>query len=74
MALQVTNIERSFVLVKSDEEQIPLHDFNPDLSPNDILNFYSGTYPLLTSATIEGPEVIGNKAEYRFLTKIGTKG
>jgi len=38
------------------------------------MDFYSGTYPILTTAKIEGPEITGDEIEYRFITTLGTKG
>ena len=37
-------------------------------------DFYSMTYPELTTATVHGPEWEEDKAVYRFKTTIGVKG
>lgn len=38
------------------------------------MDFYSMTYPELTTATVHGPEWEDDKAVYRFKTTIGVKG
>lgn len=54
--------------------KLELADPNPGLHPESVQNFYAATYPLLTTANIEGPEIINDRVEYRFVTNIGTKG
>jgi PRTRC genetic system protein C len=51
-----------------------LPDPNPKLAVEEVINLYSNTYPEITTAAIEGPEVIGNKLVYRLTRAIGTKG
>ena len=41
---------------------------------NEVMDFYSMTYPELTTATVHGPEWEDDKAVYRFKTTIGVKG
>jgi len=69
MALDVTNIKRVF-LHKGE----PLTDPAPEMSPHDVLQFYSNTYPELTTATVTGPEIKDGVAEYKFSTSVGMKG
>ena len=71
--LVTTQLERVF-MHQDGPRQIPLSDPNPSLSPEAVRNFYSGTYGQLTTARIEGPEVSQDKAVYRFVPTIGTKG
>lgn len=73
MALEVTNLTRQFILKKGGKD-IDLADPNGDLSPQEVMKFYSGQYPELTNATIEGPRVEGKKAVYTYKTTVGTKG
>ncbi len=40
----------------------------------EVRNLYASAYPDLTTAAIEGPEVVGNKLVYRLTRAIGTKG
>ena len=50
------------------------YDPNNELSVNEVMDFYSMTYPELTTATVHGPEWEEDKAVYRFKTTIGVKG
>lgn len=49
-------------------------DPDSSLSVNEVMDFYSMTYPELTTATVHGPEWEEDKAVYRFKTTIGVKG
>lgn len=73
MALQVDTLKRKFTIQKNGKD-IDLVDPNPDMSPAEVIKFYSAEYPELTNATISGPKVEGSKAVYYFKTTVGTKG
>lgn len=73
MALQVTGLKRSFIM-KKDKKTIELADPNPDMSPEEVMKHYSGTYPELTNAVVDGPKVENNKAAYTITTKAGKLG
>jgi len=73
MALSITSLERIFQF-KNGNADITLQDPNPDMSPEAVMDFYSGTYPELTTATIDGPNIINDRVVYKFKTTIGTKG
>lgn len=66
-------LQRVFLMEK-DGTKIELPDPNADLPPESVLNFYAPTYPVLTTAKIEGPEIINDRMEFGFVTTIGTKG
>ena len=51
-----------------------LADPDSNMSPSEVMDFYSMTYPELTTATVHGPEWEEDKAVYRFKTTIGVKG
>ena len=51
-----------------------LPDPNPNLTVAEVINLYATTYPEITTAAIEGPEVIGNRLVYRLTRAIGAKG
>jgi PRTRC genetic system protein C len=51
-----------------------LPDPNPNLNVGEVINLYATTYPEITTAAIEGPEVIGNRLVYRLTRAIGAKG
>jgi PRTRC genetic system protein C len=53
---------------------VKLPDPNPSFSAEEVLRFYAGQYPELTSATFSGPKVDGDKAVYSIETTVGTNG
>jgi PRTRC genetic system protein C len=71
--LIATSLERSFSFRDNDTD-IKLADPSQSFSPEAVLNFYAQTYPILTTAKIEGPEIIEDMVQYRFISTIGTKG
>lgn len=73
MALEITNLKREFKF-KKDGTQVTLPDPNPEFSTTDVLQFYSGQYPELTTATLDGPKIEGKSAVYSVKTTVGTKG
>ena len=73
MALEIKGLQRVFKIRKGSSE-IELADPDNSLSPNEVMDFYSMTYPELTTATLHGPELEEDRAIYRFKTTIGTKG
>lgn len=68
-----TNLDRIF-LFENDGAIVELADPSPEMLPESVLNFYSQTYPELTTANIEGPEIKNDRVEFVFATNIGTKG
>lgn len=66
-------LPRVFIL-QERESDIRLSDPSSNFSPEQVMDFYSGNYPILTTAKIEGPEITGDEIEYRFITTLGTKG
>jgi PRTRC genetic system protein C len=54
--------------------QLQLDDPDVNMSPESVKEFYSGIYPELTQAVVEGPEVRDNGVEYSFRRAVGTKG
>ena len=54
--------------------EVRLSDPNKQFSPEAVLNFYSGTYPVLTNAKINGPEIKRDEIQYSFVSTIGKKG
>lgn len=73
MALQVTNLQRKFVMEK-DGRDIELKDPGEHLSPEEVHKHYMPLYPELTNATLEGPKVEGGRAVYRVDSEAGTHG
>ena len=67
MALEIKGLQRIFKFRK-DSKELVLSDLNSSLSVNEVMDFYSMTYP------VHGPEWEEDKAVYRFKTTIGVKG
>jgi PRTRC genetic system protein C len=51
-----------------------LGDPNPRLCIDEVRLAFAATYPEIATATVTGPEAIGNKLVYHFSQQIGTKG
>ena len=71
--LLATQLERVFKFKDKDQE-IRLNDPEPKWSLQAVLNFYSNTYPILTTAKITAPVINEDKIQYRFESVMGTKG
>lgn len=71
--LVATHLERVFFF-KEKGQEIRLSDPSPTFSPQAVLNFYAQTYPILTTANVEGPVINNDAVQYEFKTQIGTKG
>lgn len=68
------NILPRIFVFKDKDNEIRLSDPSNKMSPEEVMDFYSGTYPILTTAKIEGPEITGDEIEFKFITTLGTKG
>jgi len=53
---------------------VRLPDINPNLSPEEIRTLYAHQFPDIATATITGPEAVGDKLRYSFVRAIGAKG
>lgn len=71
--LIATQLQRVFSF-RDREQDIELADPSASFSPEAVLNFYAQTYPVLTTAKIEGPEIKDDAVHYKFVSTIGTKG
>lgn len=71
--LVINNLQR-FFLFKLNGEEIKLSDPDPEMQPEDVMNFYSALYPVLTTAKVAGPKIEDDEVQFRFVSTIGTKG
>ena len=71
--LTSTHLERVFIM-EENGQKIRLSDPQATFSPQAVLNFYSATYPVLTTATVSGPVIADDTVQYTFTSVIGTKG
>lgn len=73
MALKKNALKRSFVFEQKSGKVI-LPDPDPNMTPDQVMQFYSGTYPELVTASCHGPAYQGDTMAYSFKTTVGTKG
>lgn len=71
--LLATQLERIF-LFEDKGQQIRLTDPESKWSVQAVLNFYSNTYPILTTAKVSAPVIKEDTVQYRFESVMGTKG
>lgn len=71
MALNISNVVRVFRIEKGGME---LSDPDASMSLEEVMNFYSGQYPELTTAAIHGPAYEEDRVIYTIKTTVGTKG
>lgn len=71
--LLATQLQRVFIFNDKDQE-IRLTDPEPKWSVQAVLNFYSNTYPILTTAKVSAPQIKDDAVQYRFESAMGTKG
>ena len=67
--LQASPLTRSFAYLS-----LKLPDPDSKLTVEEVRQFYSTQFPDLATASITGPEVVGDKLVYSFTRHIGTKG
>lgn len=72
MALTKNQLKREFILDGQTKTVLP--DPDPNMSPNQVMVFYSNTYPELTTSAVHGPSYDADKIVYKFKTTVGTKG
>ena len=53
---------------------VKLPDPDPKLSPEEVKTVLCTVYPDIATASITGPEPVGNKLRYSFIHAVGTKG
>lgn len=73
MALKFEKIERVFVIDKKGQEQ-ELPDPNSEFTPEQVLNFYSTTYPELNNSVVKEVQELEGKIRVSFSSNVGTKG
>ena len=73
MPLNVQGMTREFHFQRNNKDVV-LSDPDISMSPDEVMSFYSNTYPELTTSTVGGPSIKDDKLVYKFKTTIGTKG
>jgi PRTRC genetic system protein C len=70
----ISNTLPRVFLYDQQGSKLELSDPSTTLQPEAVLNMYAQTYPELTTAKIEGPEIKNDRVEYTFQAMLGTKG
>lgn len=69
MALNVKVFPRVF-----KHRDLMLPDPDKNMSPDEVMAYYSNQYPELTTSNVFGPKVENDQALYEFKSTVGTKG
>lgn len=69
MALNVKVFPRVF-----KHRELLLTDPNSDMTPEEVMAYYSNQYPELTTSNVFGPTIENDQAVYEFKSTVGTKG
>lgn len=69
MSAKIEQVERKFKY-----NALVLEDPDPEMTPEQVKDYYADIYPELTQAGIEGPEFTDTTKEYEFKKAVGTKG
>jgi PRTRC genetic system protein C len=69
MSLEAKTLKRVFKYGK-----LTLSDPDPIMEPKDVMQFYSGQYPELTNASLEGPSIENDEIMFEFGKTVGVKG
>ena len=67
-------MQASIVVREFSWNGVKICDPGTHLSPEEVRAILATMYPDIATATITGPEAVGDKLVYRFLAAIGTKG
>jgi PRTRC genetic system protein C len=74
--MKISELKRVFKF-KKDSKDIVLSDPNPNMSADQVMDFYSSSYPELTTSTVNKNGVLsknGDALDFEFETTLGTKG
>lgn len=69
--MEKIRLTRKFVI---DKKNVTLADPDQSMTPDQVMMFYSNTYPELVTSSVQGPEYKGDDLVYTFKTTVGTKG
>jgi len=73
MTMTAKALVREFRITRGSDK-INLADPNPEMTPSEVMQFYSATYPELTNASVSNPDVKATKVIYDFSATVGKKG
>ena len=67
--MQTSALKRTFTF-----NGVKLPDPDPKLSPEEVRGTLATLYPDIATASITGPEAVGDQLRYNFVRAIGAKG
>ena len=73
MKLKKEELKRSFV-IDTKAGKVTLPDPDRNMTPDQVMQFYSVTYPELVTSNCTGPVYEGDTIKYTFKSTVGTKG
>lgn len=57
-----------------ESKKTTLADPDQNMTPDQVMQFYSNTYPELVTSSVHGPKYEGDSIVFTFKTTVGTKG
>ncbi|CAE6848528.1 hypothetical protein R69746_07243 [Paraburkholderia aspalathi] len=69
MSISIAALVREFAY-----NGMTLLDPGPSFSPDQVRDLFTAQYPELTTAAVDGPEMAGEVARYKFVRAAGAKG
>ncbi|UEP39699.1 PRTRC system protein C (plasmid) [Burkholderia ambifaria] len=69
MSISITALVREFTY-----NGMALLDPGPAFSPDQVRDLYTAQYPELTTAAVDGPDLKGEVAHFKFVRAAGAKG
>lgn len=69
MSISIAALVREFTY-----NGMALMDPGPAFSPDQVRDLYTAQYPELTTASVDGPDMKGRVAQYKFVRAAGAKG
>ena len=67
--MQTSALKRTFTF-----NGVKLPDPDPKLTPEEVRGTFATLYPDIATASITGPEAVGDQLRYNFVRAIGAKG
>lgn len=73
MVIKKEQLRRSFIIERRDGD-ITLPDPDNNMTPDQVMQFYSNTYPELVTSSCQGPVYKKDEMTFTFKSTVGTKG
>jgi len=73
MPIKKESLKREFT-IEQKSGKVSLPDPDPNMTPDQVMQFYSNTYPELVTSSCQGPVYKNNGMTFTFKSTVGTKG